>query len=189
MTTPASNLADSQPDLVLPVEITIQIFQDYAAFRLTEPPTDPIRTGRYGRLKAVTRKWLVVPILQTCKLFTSLMLPEVYREVHLMHEDILGEFFYQPNLDAYKYVHILKFSYSTQGNQKLGRIGDIIDNRVFQSQVAGVQSMRDQYGSFKSSASQPEEYLEDWKREKLHKLKTVHTDAGSAIMLHKISSL
>ena len=189
MTSPASNLANSQPDLVLPVEIMIQIFQDYAAFRLTEPPTDPTRTGRYGRLKAVTRKWLVVPILQTCKLFTSLMLPEVYREVHLMHEDILREFFHRPRLDAYKYVRSINFSYLTDGTDGLGRIGQIIDNRVFQSQVVNYQIMRHQYGSFKSSASKPEEYLEDWKREKLHKLKTVHTDARSLSMLHKISSL
>jgi hypothetical protein len=91
MTTPASNLANSQPDLVLPVEILIQIFQDYAAFRSTEPvlgiPLDPFDDYE---TKAIRRDWLVMPTLLTCKLFNALMLPEVYRTVHVVGDLLLN---------------------------------------------------------------------------------------------------
>jgi hypothetical protein len=50
-------------------------------------------------------------------------------------------------------------------------------------------TMRQHYGSFQSSASKPREYLRDWKVSKLHTLESLHTDARSLSMLHKISSL
>lgn len=199
MTTPASNLANSQPDLVLRVEIIIQIFQDYAAFRSTELP---IRTSHEPYWRWTTpvtqRKWPIIPILRACKLFEALMLPQVYRDIHVSGGTFL-KLLDSSNLQHFKHFHTLRFSsldYNDDySSYKTGLFGRAVEDRVLQSQLIHFQEFerigrgRSTHLSFGSSASPVARYRAWWLREKCPKLDLLQTDYSSIPVLASLSLL
>lgn len=192
MTTPASNLANSQSALILPVEIMIQIFQDYAAFRSTEPvlgiPLDPFDDYE---TKAIRRDWLVMPTLLTCKLFNALMLPEVYRTVHVIG-DLLLNLLKQAKTESLELIQTLRFSCPTADRYSLDLVNKVVEDRVLQSQLVHFQYYPQRCWSHPPPASYPEQvadYRSWWKSEKRPRIKTMHTDPESLVVLAVISHL
>jgi hypothetical protein len=192
MTTPASNLANSQPDLVVPVEIMIQIFQDYAAFRSTEPvlgiPLDPFDDYE---TKAIRRDWLVMPTLLTCKLFNALMLPEVYRTVHVIG-DLLLNLLKQAKTESLKLIQTLIFSCPTADRYSLDPVNKVVEDRVLQSQLVHFQEYSGRRRPRRPPASYPEQvadYRRWWKYQRRPRIKSMHTDPESLAVLAVISRL
>ncbi|KAG7531785.1 hypothetical protein FFLO_04090 [Filobasidium floriforme] len=190
MTTPASNLANSQPDLVLPVEIMIQIFQDYAAFRCTEPligiPLDPF--GDY-KTKAIRRDWLVMPTLLTCKLFNALMLPEVYRTVYVIG-GLLLNLLKQAKTESLDLIQTLRFSYPITGRSSLDLVSEVVEDRILQSQLVHFHEYPGRCRPCPPHASYPEQaanYRSWWKKQKRPRTESVNTDCKSLAILAVIS--
>ena len=182
-----TNLATSHPDQVLPVEI-FQIFQDFAEFRLTELSVSRYdASGSYVRPKS--RIWSVSPLLSSCNLFASLMLPELYREVLIVSIEMLFSFFSQPDLESFYLIRKLSIMCEILPQSSVMSVGNIIEERILQTQIREFPGYPETHRQFGSSVEGLRDYQRFWRENLQHNLESIEIQGDNISLLARIAEL
>jgi hypothetical protein len=93
--------AMTQPNIVVPLEITIKIFEYYIELRNEEIQK---AAKLIPALRSRGAEWPILPIMQSCRLFAVTMIPILYRVVRPFNTSSAGSFIEQVDPRSYEAV-------------------------------------------------------------------------------------
>lgn len=193
------DLSRSQPDLILPVEILIQIFEDYLAFRNRRAELNGMEKQR----KAIDRRfwelyimyetrdayvdpaptiqietpWSILPSLLACKLFATILMPRAYRDVLLSERQEMVAFLSAPNLRAYKWLKTLDIRYLGDRNgdnkKRVGTTISTIQLRMKQAELVAALEF-DSRGPLDGTLSEVSRFTKTWKAKHLPRIDVLY---------------
>jgi hypothetical protein len=94
--------AMTQPDIVVPLEITIKILEYYIESRNEEIQKAAKLIPALRSQKGA--EWPILPIMQSCRLFAVTMIPILYRVVRLFRTSSAGSFIEQVDPRSFEAV-------------------------------------------------------------------------------------
>jgi hypothetical protein len=190
------DLSHSQPDLILPVEILIQIFEDYLAFRNRRAELNGMEKQR----KAIDRRfwelyimyetrdayvdsaptiqietpWSILPSLLACKLFATILMPRAYRDFLLSEGQEMVAFLSAPNLRAYRWLKTLDMRYLDDRNSDNEKeVETTIQLRIKQAELVAALEF-DSRSPLDGILSEVSRFMNTWKAEHLPRIDNLY---------------
>jgi hypothetical protein len=176
----------TQANLVLPIELIEQILHECLALRQrrqNDLDFDPERWYRSGEEE------IILPLIQSCRLFAHIIIPKLYRHVKLNSQFSIERFLEFTRLDSFQLVRIMHVAklpdevMSSEGTSHWYKnlLPGILEYRLLQSHLNTPRDFLTLYPNLMSGVhgtSHMGQYLRDWqisRRPRLEHLE-VHGD-------------
>lgn len=177
----------TQANLVLPIELIEKILDECLA----------LRQRRQNDFKFNNERWrwpgkeeIVIPLIQSCKLFAHIIIPKVYRHVKLNSQFSIERFLDGARFDSFQLIrtmHVAKIP--GLGSDHVPYWYDMIlpvhvEQRLVQSHLSTPRGFLTPYpdlmsgmsGYYVRGKSGIEHYLQDWKTSRRPRLKCLEVD-------------
>ncbi|KAH8078651.1 hypothetical protein HD553DRAFT_143865 [Filobasidium floriforme] len=179
----------TQANLILPIELIEQIVDECLALRQrrqNDLDFDPERWYRSGEEE------IILPLIQSCRLFAHIIIPKLYRHVRLNSQFSIERFLDGARFESFQLIrtmHVAKVSAECLDSGHVSYWYDMIlpvhaEQRIVQSHLSTPRGFLTPYPDLMSGMSGKyvqgkggiEHYLEDWKRSRRPRLKCLEVD-------------
>jgi hypothetical protein len=179
----------TQANLVLPIELIEKILDECLALRLIRQNDLKFDEARW---RTPGKEEIVIPLIQSCKLFAHIIIPKLYRHVKLNSQFSIERFLDGARFESFQLIrtmHVAKVSAEWLDSGHVSYWYDMIlpvhvEQRLVQSHLSTPREFLTPYPDLMSGMSSYyvrgkggiEHYLQDWKRSRRPRLKCLEVD-------------
>jgi hypothetical protein len=176
----------TQANLALPIELIEKILDECLALRQSRQNDldfDPKRWDRSGKQE------IIIPLIQSCKLFAHIIIPKLYRHVKLNSQFKVQRFVSGARFESLQLVrtiHIAKLSGDLMSFHGIyywyqHMLPRFVEYRLLQSHLSTPRDYLTAYpdlmsGNYVQGKGGIEHYLHDWKRSRRPRLECLEVD-------------